>query len=91
MDLTHARVANANALLIDLDLRNATPVGFDVGAFKKLLSQHFDSEGLNITLRTRVDGASAEIKLGMDWQITPTNELLTQLKKLRGVKQVAWE
>ena len=91
MDLTHARVANANALLIDLDLRNATPAGFDVSAFKKLLSQHFDPEGLNITLRTRVDGASAEIKLGMDWQITPTNELLTQLKKLRGVKQVAWE
>lgn len=92
MDLTHARVANANALLIDLDLRSATPTaGFDVTAFKKLLSQHFDPEGLNITLRTRVNGASADIKLGMDWQITPTNELLTQLKRMRGVDKVVWE
>ncbi len=90
MDMTHARIANANALLIDLDLRSATPADFDVGAFKQLLKQHFDPEGLNITLRTRVNGASAEIKLGMDWQITPTNELLVQLKKLHGVKQVAW-
>ena len=36
MDLTHARgtETGANALLIDLDLRNATPASFDVSAFK---------------------------------------------------------
>lgn len=92
MDLTHARVANANALLIDLDLRaERGSQAFDVPAFKTLLSQHFDPEGLSITLRTRVNGASAEIKLGMDWQITPTNELLAQLHKLRGVERVTWQ
>ena len=92
MDLTHARVANANTLLIDLDLRGHNPAQtFNVAALKQLFAQHDDPDGLHITLRTRVDGASAEIKLGMDWQITPTNELLAQLKKLKGVERVTWE
>ncbi len=96
MDLTHARVANASNLYIDLDLRGAnvhvnSNEAFDLHNFKQLLKQNWDEDGLRINLHTRVDGASADIKLGLDWTVIPTNELLAQLKKMKAVEKVVWE
>ncbi len=88
MDLIHARVTNAHTLIVDVDMRAAP---FDVDVFKKQLKQHWDAEGLSVLLRTQIQGARAEIKLGMDWQVVPTQELLAQLKHMRAVTKVAWE
>ena len=87
MDLIHARVSNAHTLLIDLDLRiNA----LDVTALKNCLKQNLDNEGLSVAIRAQIQGARAEIKLGMDWQVIPTDELVAQLKQMPAVRKVTW-
>ena len=93
MALTHARVAKTSNNYIDLDLRgtNNGSEAFDLHNFKQLLKQNWDEDGLRINLHTRVDGASADIKLGLDWTVIPTNELLAQLKKMKAVEKVVWE
>ena len=92
MDLTRARVANASTLYIDLDLRDSErAAGFNVGQFKQLLKQNYSEDGLRIQLHTRVNGANADVKLGFDWSVIPTNELLTQLQKMKCIEKVAWE
>ena len=87
MDLIHARVSNAHTLLIDLDLRTNA---LDVTALKNCLKQNLDSEGLSVAIRVQIQGARAEIKLGMDWQVIPTDELVAQLKQMPAVRKVTW-
>ena len=87
MDLVHARVSNAHTLLIDLDVRTDA---LDVAALKNCLKQNLDSDGLAVTVRVQIQGASAEIKLGMDWQVVPTDELVAQLKCIPAVCKVTW-
>jgi DNA polymerase-3 subunit alpha len=88
MDLTHARVSNAHTLLIDLDLRTHE---LNVAGLKDCLKQNLDTEGLSVAVRTHIQGATAEIKLGMDWQVIPTDELVAQLRRMDAVRQVSWE
>lgn len=87
MNLTHARVGNAHTVLIDVDLRDA---GLDVPGLRQLLRQHWDEAGLSVLLRTHIQGARAEIKLGMDWQVIPSDELVGALRALPAVGAVAW-
>ena len=41
-------------------------------------------------MRVQIQGANAEIKLGMDWQVIPTDELVAQLKQMPAVRKVTW-
>ena len=87
MDLIHARVSNAHTLILDLDVRTDA---LDVTALKNCLKQNLDNEGLSVAIRAQIQGARAEIKLGMDWQVIPTDELVAQLKQMPAVRKVTW-
>ena len=87
MDLIHARVSNAHTLILDLDVRTDA---LDVTALKNCLKQNLDNEGLSVAIRAQIQGARAEIKLGMGWQVIPTDELVAQLKQMPAVRKVTW-
>ena len=88
MDLTHARVSKAHTLIIDLDLRTQP---LNVAELKNCLKSNLDADGLSVAVRTQIQGAIAEIKLGMDWQVVPTDALIAQLKQMNAVRKVTWE
>lgn len=93
MDIIHARTANARSLMIALDLceNSSRTAVFDLAAFKNLLRQYWDEEGLGVQIHVAVDGANAEIRLGMDWQVRPDDALLRQLHAIGNVRSVAWQ
>ncbi len=85
MDLARARASQASQLIINLDMRDHV---LDVTGFKALLRQQVDEEGLGVTVHAQIKGACADIKLGMDWRVVPSDDLLSNLRRLAAVSSV---
>ncbi len=85
LDLARARSAQASNLLITLDVRDAA---LDVEAFKHVLRQQCDDDGISVMVNTQMAGASVDIKLGLDWRILPTDEMIEKLTEMSAVCSV---
>ena len=85
LDLARARSAQASNLLITLDVRDAA---LDVEAFKHVLRQQCDDDGISVMVNTQMAGASVDIKLGLDWRILPTDEMIENLTEMSAVCSV---
>ena len=85
MDLARARASQASQLIINLDMRDHV---LDVTGFKALLRQQVDEEGLGVTVHAQIKGACADIKLGVDWRVVPSDDLLSNLRRLAAVSSV---
>lgn len=85
LDLARARAAQANSLLITVDIRDEV---LDVFELKKLLHAKCDEDGIAVMLHTKMHGASVDMRLGSDWHILPSNELIEQLKLMKTVTSV---
>lgn len=85
LDLARARAAQANSLLITLDIRDEQ---LDVIELKKLLHTKCDEDGVGVIIHTKMNGAAVDIRLGADWQILPSDELIEQLKQMKTISSV---
>lgn len=80
-DITGAREAFASALQIDIASRDEANQW--VEGLKTTLTP-FKGGGLGLELRYRNQQASARFSLGNEWQVTPSDTLLSQLGSLPG-------
>ncbi|TDR30910.1 DNA polymerase III subunit alpha [Hydromonas duriensis] len=85
LDMARARALQASQLVIDVDTREAE---LDVQALKTALRSQVDEDGLGVTIHVQIQGASADVKLGMDWRVVPSDSLLHNLRELKSVVSV---
>ena len=85
LDLTSARAAQASSLIISLDAQHTA---VDIIGLKNTLKPLCNDDGLPILVYVHTQGASAEVRLGLDWRVMPTEGLLTALENFDGVTQV---
>ncbi|MGD8812445.1 MAG: DNA polymerase III subunit alpha [Thioalkalispiraceae bacterium] len=84
-DMDQAREHFAHRVLVDVDEKQAAN-GF-VHDLKNILSPY--KEGFcNVELRYHGTGAVAEIALGNEWRIRPTDECLHRLREMAGTERV---
>jgi DNA polymerase-3 subunit alpha len=80
-----ARVALAKRLVIDIDAK-LTGNGF-IDALQEIL-EPARRGNCRVYLNYRSRGAQAEIALGEDWKVSPTNNVLERLSQLTGAESV---
>ena len=84
-DMDQAREHFAHRVLVDVDEVQAAN-GF-INNLKSVLSPY--REGIcNVELRYHRTGATAEISLGQEWRIHPTDECLHRLREMAGAERV---
>ena len=84
-DMSQAREHFAHRILVDVDEKQAAN-GF-INDLKNIMSPY--REGFcNVELRYHRAGAIAEIALGSEWRIHPTDECLHRLKEMAGEERV---
>ncbi|GHA73340.1 DNA-directed DNA polymerase [Formosimonas limnophila] len=85
MDMALAKSAQANNLIIHVNTQQST---FDVSILKTILTSGYDEDGLPILVHVYTAGASADIRLGLDWRVIPKDTLLSSLENLPYVESV---
>jgi len=73
---------------IGLSLQTDTVTEQFLGQFQQLIDQHRHGSCDVIVLFTATDGTRARLRLGSDWQVKPTGELIDALQELPGVGKV---
>ncbi len=84
-DLDEARDAFAKRLVIDLDAARGAN-GFVASLHETL--EPFRAGPCPVTIEYHGAAASAQVVLGADWKVHPTEELLGRLRSLAGAEQV---
>jgi DNA polymerase III subunit alpha len=87
-DMEHAREHYARNLLLELSREQALN-GF-TGDLEKVLSPFRDGS-CPIAINYRSDAAVSRVRLGDEWRVRPTDELLKRLRHLVGEEQVRVE
>ncbi|MGL4768402.1 MAG: DNA polymerase III subunit alpha [Formosimonas sp.] len=82
LDLARARAAQANNLLINVDVREHA---LDVPQLKRILQAQCDDDGLAVMIHTQTHGACVDVRLGLDWRVLPTDAMLDALYALPAV------
>ncbi|NOX75996.1 MAG: DNA polymerase III subunit alpha [Gammaproteobacteria bacterium] len=87
-DIDHAREAFAKRLVLSVDQRNAAN-GF-INELAQVLTP-FREGHCPVQLNYQCPDAHAQIQLGKDWRVRPTDELIRRLDELAGKGQVRVE
>jgi DNA polymerase-3 subunit alpha len=85
LDLSRARAMQANNLWITVDVREQQ---LDIHALKAILKPQCDEEGLSVMIHTQTQGASADVRLGFDWRVLPSDQMIEQLKQINVVRGI---
>ena len=75
----------ANNLWITVDVREQQ---LDIHALKAILKPQCDEEGLSVMIHTQTQGASADVRLGFDWRVLPSDQMIEQLKQINVVRGI---
>jgi DNA polymerase-3 subunit alpha len=88
MDISEAREKYAKSLL--LKVKQAQLVGAGKNRLQQILQQHWQGV-CPVNLHYVRDEAEAKLSLGTQWRVTPSDQLLYELRELLGEDQVELE